>query len=199
MPVTVTGATVTFGTRAVLKGLDAHMPGSSVTAIMAPSGAGKSTLLAVIAGQQALDSGSVDRHGVSPDRVGFVFQSAPLVLDRRARDNVALGGLARGLGYSEASNLADELLAELGMTGLAQQPAHRLSGGERQRVAILQTMALGAPILLADEPTAALDKANRREIVRSLRAAADRGATVIVATHDDSVAEACDHVLRLWD
>lgn len=199
MSVTLRDVSVAFKERVVLNKVSAIFPSGSVSTIMGPSGAGKSTLLGTIAGYIQPDSGVVDTEGIARSRIGFIFQHTHLFPLRSARDNVALGALARGHSFQEASKLSTELLAGLSLVHLAHNPAYQLSGGERQRVMILRAIAFQSPILLADEPTASLDPTSRAEVVRALKLAADSGATVIVSTHDETVAAESSQVLRLWE
>jgi len=113
-------------------------------------------------------------------------------------DNIALGAMARGQPYAEATAISIALLDGLSLSHLRDSPAHQLSGGERQRVMILRGVAFESPVLLADEPTASLDPVSRGDVVRALKFAADAGATVIVSTHDEAVAAQSGQVVRLW-
>lgn len=197
MSVGVRGLGVQLGSRVVLDGISAVFHAGELTCLMGPSGAGKTTLLAAIAGYVPPTRGVVDIEEDDRARIAFVAQSTPLLLRRTAADNVALGALARGAGWNEALLVAESLLSSLSMSELTMSRGYTLSGGERQRVAILRAIAQAAPIILADEPTASLDPTNKSHVVRALRAAADQGATVIVATHDPFVAGASDKVVEL--
>jgi len=193
----VRGLGVQLGSRVVLDGISAVFHAGELTCLMGPSGAGKTTLLAAIAGYVPPTRGVIDIEEDDRARLAFVAQSTPLLLRRTAADNVALGALARGAGWNEALLVAESLLSSLSMRELTMSRGYTLSGGERQRVAILRAIAQAAPIILADEPTASLDPINKSHVVRALRAAADQGATVIVATHDPFVAGASDKVVEL--
>ncbi len=197
MSVGVRGLGVQLGSRVVLDGISAVFHAGELTCLMGPSGAGKTTLLAAIAGYVPPTRGVIDIEEDDRARLAFVAQSTPLLLRRTAADNVALGALARGAGWNEALLVAESLLSSLSMRELTMSRGYTLSGGERQRVAILRAIAQAAPIILADEPTASLDPINKSHVVRALRAAADQGATVIVATHDPFVAGASDKVVEL--
>lgn len=197
MSVGVRGLTVGFGSRVVLDDVTAEFRAGELSCLMGPSGAGKTTLLATIAGYVLPTRGVVEIDASERARLAFVAQSTPLLLQRTAADNVAVGALARGMDWVEALQLAEHLLLSIGMGDLVSSRGYTLSGGERQRVAILRAIAQSAPILLADEPTASLDRDNKAQIVRALRAAAHEGATVVVATHDRFVASAADKVVDL--
>lgn len=170
------------------------MSGESV-AIMGPSGSGKSTLMAVIAGELEPQQGHVIR---SPEQqVEWIFQSAPVLSRRSALDNVALGALARGHGRGRSTALARRAMRSLGIERLSAMPAYKLSGGERQRVAVARAIASGSPLILADEPTAALDAGSKQLVIEALTVATRSGASLVVATHDEEVARACDCTYRL--
>ena len=175
-------------------------PGETV-ALVGPSGAGKTTLLDVIAGLTVPDAGGVSWGGTPVSglaetrrdlwrraHVGFVFQSVQLVPELSARDNVLLPFLFGGWRVAAADERRGRaLLAELGL-GDGSQRAGRLSRGEAQRVAVARALAGAPPLVLADEPTASLDRDNAERVADLLLAdARRRGATLIVATHDSTL------------
>lgn len=194
MSVTLTDIGKRFGPLVVLDRFTAFFPAGKATALMGPSGAGKSTVLALIAGLIPPDAGIIAK---ADDDLDWIFQTSPLLMRRTARDNAALGLLGRGIPRDTALALADEALDRLGLAHAATQTVFRLSGGERQRVAVARALITQAPVLLADEPTASLDGHSRALITDGLTEAAARGATVIVATHDPTVAAACDAIVRI--
>lgn len=189
-----------FGRRLVLTGLTAAFPAGRVSALMGPSGTGKSTLLAIVAGHLAPTAGRVqvtDGAGAPTTDVEWLVQSTPTLARRTAWDNAALGALARGLDRPAARAEAARVLEQLALSPVREVRTFRLSGGERQRVAVARSIVRRTPVLLADEPTASLDPTSRSAVCDALRAAADAGATVVVATHDPVVAGRCDQVLLL--
>ncbi|GEC75527.1 ATP-binding cassette domain-containing protein [Microbacterium maritypicum] len=197
---------VAFGGEQVLHGVSTVFGAGETTALMGPSGSGKSTLLAAIAGAVPLSSGTVELTSngnppVSSERIDpeWIMQSAPLLQRRQVVDNVMLSCRVRGVGPEEALARSMRALFQVGVAHLARRRTFQLSGGEKQRVAVARAIAARAPLLLADEPTASLDARSRDATVDALRQAARSGAIVIVATHDDQVAEACQRVLRLTD
>lgn len=194
MSVTLTNISKRFGDRIVLDEFTAVFPAGKATALMGPSGAGKSTVLAVIAGLIPPNAGTV---AITGNDFDWVFQTSPLLMRRTARDNAAMGLLGRGIPRDTALARADEALDRLGLAHATNQKVFRLSGGERQRVAVARALITQAPVLLADEPTASLDGHSRALIIHGLTEAAARGATVIVATHDPTVAAACDAIVRI--
>ena len=182
-------------------------------AILGPSGSGKSTLLNLIAGLDRPDSGSVTVDGVRVDRlgeagaaryrrakIGMVFQFFHLLDDLSVADNVALPARLAGLGRRESQNRAAELLDSLGVARHAGAHPNRLSGGERQRVAVARALMNRPPLLLADEPTGALDSASGEEVSRLLRELNADGQTIVVVTHDTELARSCTRrTIRLVD
>lgn len=202
---TIDQVSVAYGGIPVLDGvsLEVH-PGS--TALMGPSGSGKSTLLRIIAGRQVPSAGVVTIGGTAVEyalwrssgdaRIAMVFQDYRLVPFLTVADNIALAAEARGRLIGD-----EDIQAALIRVGLAPELGDRaptsLSGGEQQRVAIARALVTGAQVLLADEPTGALDATNSRRIGEILRGLGEDGLTVVVATHDESVAAALDRTVRL--
>ncbi|RLP75068.1 ATP-binding cassette domain-containing protein [Mycetocola tolaasinivorans] len=201
MPVVATDISVAFGERRVLNGMSATFEEGTITALRAPSGFGKSTLLAIIAGHQKPDAGTVTitsaDGGDDTPGISWIDQASPVFPHRTATDNVAMGALSRGATREESLTIAAHNLTRLGLDDVRDRAGKRLSGGERQRVAVARSMAAETPVILADEPTASLDAASRGLVIDALRAAADAGAIVIIATHDDTVAESADRIIRM--
>ncbi|WP_033278275.1 ABC transporter ATP-binding protein [Streptomyces sp. NRRL F-525] len=182
-------------------------------AVLGPSGSGKSTLLNLIAGLDRPDSGSVTVDGVRVDRlgeagaaryrrakIGMVFQFFHLLDDLPVADNVALPARLAGLGRRASQIRAAELLESLGIARHAGAYPNRLSGGERQRVAVARALMNRPPLLLADEPTGALDSASGEEVSRLLRELNADGQTIVVVTHDTELARSCTRrTIRLVD
>lgn len=156
-----------------------------MTVLCGPSGSGKSTLLNIIGSELRPNQGLVNY--TAPPRVAWVFQSAPLLLARTALENAAIGALGRGASINEAHSSARKTLSNFGLEGRMSTPARALSGGERQRVSIARALEGKASILLADEPTAALDSSAATAVIEALLLAATNGACVVVATHDPNV------------
>ncbi|WP_329556169.1 ABC transporter ATP-binding protein [Streptomyces sp. NBC_00696] len=182
-------------------------------AILGPSGSGKSTLLNLVAGLDRPDAGTVTVDGVRVDRlgeagaaryrrakIGMVFQFFHLLDDLTVADNVALPARLAGLGRRESQGRASELLESLGIARHAQAFPNRLSGGERQRVAVARALMNRPPLLLADEPTGALDSASGEEVSRLLRELNADGQTIVLVTHDTELARSCTRrTVRLVD
>jgi putative ABC transport system ATP-binding protein len=176
-------------------------------AVTGSSGAGKTTLLSVLGGIVRPDHGEASydgqpagtRSGEPRRGTAFVLQTYGLVPSLTAEENVALALRARGRSPGEANRAAGAALDRLAVGDLAERLVTELSGGQLQRVAVARALAVGADVLLADEPTSELDEKNRDVVVAELRVEADRGAVVVVATHDPEVAELCDDELHLVD
>lgn len=169
-----------------------------MTALMGPSGSGKSSLLAAIAGLVTPAGGTIEFDGLKSSDIALVTQTPAILPHRTVRDNIALGALSAGASYAFATGVAQELIAELGLNAISDAPARQISGGERQRMAITRVIARGASALLADEPTSSLDRLSRMSVIDCLSAASERGAIVVIATHDEYVASRCQVVLRPW-
>jgi putative ABC transport system ATP-binding protein len=179
---------------------------------MGPSGCGKSTLLNLLAGLDRPTAGEVRLDGERIDKlsetelarlrrrkIGFVFQFFNLVPTLSALDNVELPLLLVGRGRKDARRSANELLGDLGVGDKHGAAPAQLSGGQQQRVALARALANTPDILLGDEPTGNLDSAATREVLGLLRAARDRGQTLLIVTHDARVAAAADRVVALRD
>jgi putative ABC transport system ATP-binding protein len=178
-------------------------PGESV-AVLGPSGSGKSTLLNLLAGLDRPSAGTVTVDGVRVDRlgeaasaryrrarIGLVFQFFNLLDDLTVADNVMLPAQLAGMARGEARRRASELLGALGVDRHAGAYPGRLSGGERQRVAVARALMNRPALLLADEPTGALDTAAGADVRRLLTELHADGQTIILVTHDLVLAETC--------
>ncbi len=211
--VVVDGVSKSFenGRIRALTDVSLRLEAGDVVSLTGPSGGGKSTLLNLIGALDRPDSGSI---AVGGDRleelgnpseyraatVGFVFQFHHLIPTLNALENVEVPMMGRGIGRSERERRAHELLADCAIAHRAKASPTTLSGGERQRVAIARALANGPRLLLADEPTGALDSATGGQIVElllSLRAR--RGMTILLVTNDEDVAELADRTLRIRD
>jgi putative ABC transport system ATP-binding protein len=178
-------------------------PGESV-AILGPSGSGKSTLLNLVAGLDRPSAGTVTVDGVRVDqlgeaasaryrraRIGLVFQFFNLLDDLTVADNVILPAQLAGMARGTAQRRATELLGTLGVGRHASAYPGRLSGGERQRVAVARALMNRPALLLADEPTGALDTAAGEDVQRLLTDLHTDGQTIVLVTHDLALAETC--------
>lgn len=189
-------ATVRFGLRTALDGVDLGVDRAEVVAVLGPSGCGKSTLLRSIAGLQPLDDGSVsvdgrDLAGVPVHRreVGLMFQDQALFPHRDVGGNVAFGLRMQGLASGRIRERIADLLTLVGLPGAQGRPVAELSGGEQQRVALARALAPAPSVLLLDEPLGALDRTLRDRLVGELRRLfTEQGLTVVAVTHDQAEA-----------
>jgi iron(III) transport system ATP-binding protein len=192
----VRGLTASYGSNEVLHGIDLDVPSGSITAILGPSGSGKTTLLRVIAGFERAQSGTVSiaeqvvespaRH-VPPERrrVGYVAQDGALFPHLSVARNVAFG-LGRG---SSRDKRVAELLALVGLSDFSGRYPHELSGGQQQRVALARALAGSPPLVLLDEPFAALDASLRADVRRDItRILSETRTTTVLVTHDQDEA-----------
>jgi putative ABC transport system ATP-binding protein len=195
-----------------LAGVDARVEAGEFLAIMGPSGCGKSSLLHLLGGVDTPTAGRVlfegadfstqsdhERSILRRRRLGFVFQKMNLLPTLSALENVALPLRIDGVSRKAAHDRARAVLARVELSGRAEHFPHEMSGGEQQRVAIARALVVEPAVLLADEPTGALDSANGQGILALLRSCADAGQTVVMVTHDAAMAESADRLLVMRD
>jgi putative ABC transport system ATP-binding protein len=193
-------------------GLDLEVAAGEFVTLMGPSGCGKSTLLHLLGGLDRPTSGEIWLGGERVDglreaawaklrrrRIGFVFQDYNLVGDLSARDNLELPAVLAGASPAEARRRSSALLDQLGIGAKAAVAPALLSGGERQRVAIGRALVNAPDLLLADEPTGALDSRATSEVLGLLGELHAGGQTIVLVTHDPRVATVADRLLTLRD
>lgn len=191
----------------VLRDVSTTVSPGQMLAVTGPSGAGKTTLLRTMAGQLRPTVGAVtvgdeplrDRDHAVARRVVLIPQNNGLATILTAGENLLVVLVANGVSAEDARRRGAESLEHVGLSGQVNQLVEELSGGQQQRTAIARGLALRGDVLLADEVTSELDAANRQRVLDLLRAEANRGAAVVVATHDPETAAACDVELHLTD
>jgi putative ABC transport system ATP-binding protein len=196
-----------------LQGVDLEVRAGELTMLMGPSGSGKTTLLSILGCILRPSEGKLEVLGknvsalpekelprVRREGIGFVFQGFNLFPTLTAVENVALALDLRGVRAGEAKKRGEELLAEVGLAHKARSFPADLSGGQKQRVAIARALAGDPPIVLADEPTAALDSTSGRTVIELLqRLAQGHGRAVVMVTHDPRVLPFGDRIIHLED
>jgi len=195
-----------------LRGADLEVTAGEFVAVMGPSGCGKSTLLNVIAGLDRPDEGDVSVAGLDlttmdenalavmrRSHVGIVFQFFNLLESMTVLDNVVMPALIAGIKRKPAETRARDLLDLLGLGDKAKQAPATLSGGQRQRLAIARALANEPTLVLADEPTGALDSEGGNEVLELFRRLHAGGQTILLVTHDHAVADAAQRVVRMKD
>ena len=199
--------------RQVLQGVNLTISPGEVVLLTGPSGCGKTTLLTLIGALRQVQEGSVEvlgqeLHGASRSlqqqvrsRIGMIFQGHNLLRCLTAEQNVQMGAdLLQGLGYRARRDRAREWLRAVGLGDHLAKLPHDLSGGQKQRVAIARALAASPSLLLADEPTAALDRTTGREVVDLLKGLArDQGCGVLMVTHDPRILDVADRLVEMED
>lgn len=196
----------------VLKGINLSIDEGDLVAIMGSSGSGKSTLLNILGMLDVADSGTytldnvpikdLDETKAAKYRnkfLGFIFQSFNLINYKTALENVALPLYYQKVGRKERNEKAMDYLAKVGLTDWAEHLPSELSGGQKQRIAIARAMAAEPKVLLADEPTGALDSTTSYEVMQLIQDINDEGKTILVVTHEDDIAQMCKRIVQLKD
>lgn len=196
----------------VLKGIDFSVAEGELVAIMGSSGSGKSTLLNILGMLDEADQGSYTLDGLPIKNLnekiaaryrnkflGFVFQSFNLINYKSALDNVALPLYYQGVKRGERIDIAMSYLEKVGLANWASHLPNELSGGQKQRVAIARALASNPKVLLADEPTGALDTKTSYEVMDLIQGINDEGRTVLVVTHEHDIAQMTKRIVNLKD
>ena len=212
----INSLTKSFGTGSnkleVLKGIDMSLKRGELVALMGPSGCGKSTLLNIIGGLLPADSGEINldsrKYGlknpsavvdVRRTMVGWIFQDFHLLDHLTALDNVAMALEISGVPSKEAEKRALAALQRVNLGDRVDHIPDQLSGGQQQRVAIARAIAGERPLLLADEPTGNLDSKTGKEVMTLFKELNDTGQTIILITHEESVAKQSNRIITIKD
>ena len=196
----------------VLKGINFNVEEGELVAIMGSSGSGKSTLLNILGMLDEADEGSYTLDGVAiknlnekiaakyrNDFLGFVFQSFNLISYKTALDNVAMPLYYKGVKRKDRNERAMHYLEKVGLAEWSHHLPSELSGGQKQRVAIARALASDPKVLLADEPTGALDTTTSYEVMDLIQGINDEGKTILVVTHEHDIAQMTKRVVNLKD
>jgi len=189
-----------------------HIKPKQFIAIVGPSGSGKSTLMNMIGCLDAPTSGKYYIDGVEistlkdddladirNQKIGFIFQGFNLLSKLTAIENVELPLIYRGIGKSERQRLSQIALDRVGLGDRTHHRPNELSGGQQQRVAIARALSTSPPIILADEPTGALDSKSGIEIMKMLHEIHEAGNTIVLITHDNEIAKQAERIVRMHD
>ena len=196
----------------VLKGIGFSINDGELVSIMGSSGSGKSTLLNILGLLDSFDEGSFHLNGLTMENLseskaayyrnkyfGFIFQSFNLIAFKNAQENIALPLYYQGVSRKKRNQIALEYLTKVGLRDWAHHLPSELSGGQKQRVAIARALVTNPNVILADEPTGALDSQTSLEVMELLTQINNEGKTVIIVTHEQEVSVLTNRIIRLRD
>ena len=196
----------------ILEGIDLDIEEGEFLSILGPSGSGKSTLMNIIGCLDTPTSGEYILHGrmirdldekqlahIRSKEIGFIFQQFQLLPRQNALSNVELPLIYAGIPQQKRRERAAEMLTRVGLENKMYHMPNQLSGGQQQRVAIARALATNPTILLADEPTGALDQKTGQQVMRLFHELHDKGRTIIMITHDRHIAQNASRLVRILD
>ena len=196
----------------ILKDINFHVEKGEYVAILGPSGSGKTTLMNIIGCMDVMDSGEyylddMAIHETKEDaltkvrneKIGFIFQNYQLIPTYNVLQNIIMPLLMRGMNHVEAEAQCQDTIRLLGLDHRVQHRPNELSGGQKQRVSIARALVGKPAILLADEPTGALDQNSGREVLKLFQEINDMGNTIVMITHDLNVAKSAKRIVRIVD
>ena len=196
----------------ILKDVNFRVEKGEYVAILGPSGSGKTTLMNIIGCMDVMDSGEYYLDGmaihateeedlteVRNQKIGFIFQNYQLISTYNVMQNIVMPLIMRGMSYKEAEAQCMETVKLLGLSERIQHKPNELSGGQKQRVSIARALVGKPAILLADEPTGALDQSSGKDVLRLFQELNEMGNTIVMITHDLSVAQSAKRIVRIVD
>ncbi|MBQ7926030.1 MAG: ABC transporter ATP-binding protein [Lachnospiraceae bacterium] len=196
----------------ILKNIDFSVEKGEYVAILGPSGSGKTTLMNIIGCMDEMDSGEYYLDGVAVHetpqdgltdirnkKIGFIFQNYQLIPTYNILQNIVMPLLVRGMTYQEAEAACMNTIHLLGLTDRIAHKPSELSGGQKQRVSIARALVGQPAILLADEPTGALDQSSGKDVLKLFRELNEMGNTIVMITHDLEVAKSAKRIVRIVD
>jgi putative ABC transport system ATP-binding protein len=196
----------------ILKNINFHVDEGEYVAILGPSGSGKTTLMNIVGCMDVMDSGEYYLDGmaihetkqdklteVRNEKIGFIFQNYQLIPTYNVLQNIIMPLIMRGMTHQEAEAQCQNTIKLLGLDHRIDHKPSELSGGQKQRVSIARALVGKPAILLADEPTGALDQNSGKEVLKLFRELNDMGNTIVMITHDLTVAQSAQRIVRIVD
>lgn len=196
----------------ILKNINFHVDAGEYVAVLGPSGSGKTTMMNIVGCMDVMDSGEYYLDGmaihetkeqdltqVRNEKIGFIFQNYQLIPTYNVMQNIIMPLLMRGMDHREAEEECRETVRLLGLDHRVDHKPSELSGGQKQRVSIARALVGKPSILLADEPTGALDQQSGKEVLKLFQEINERGNTIVMITHDLNVAKSAKRIVRIVD
>lgn len=196
----------------ILHDINFRVDKGEYVAILGPSGSGKTTLMNIIGCMDVMDSGEYYLDGmaihetdefdlteVRNRKIGFIFQNYQLIPTYNIMQNITMPLIMRGMTHKEAEKECQDIVKMLGLSERVQHRPNELSGGQKQRVSIARALAAKPAILLADEPTGALDQSSGKDVLKLFRELNEMGNTIVMITHDLNVAQSAKRIVRIVD